>query len=371
MEMDAPVIVVGAGAAGLASAACLKRDGVPSLVLEAGDDVATTWRSLYDRLRLHTVRQLSGLPGYAMGRAYGKYAPRDQVVAYLRDYVRINGLSIRTSHPVTAARRDGSRWIVTTPQGELAAQALVSATGIFSNPDVVSYPGQADFAGEVTNASAYKNPAAFAGKRVLIVGSGNTGAEIAVDLADAGVATTISIRAGANVVPRDLLGVPIQRWAHVISALPRVVTKPLSSVMLASSTRRQVRAGLPRPTQSILDRPGVPIIGLRLLDLTRAGVVKVRPGIDRFTPAGVRFADGREEPFDTVLYATGYRPALDWLGDLITRDAGGFPSHDGVRSTDQPNLYFVGMNYNIQGTLFNIAHEAPEAARLIKASLAR
>src|SRR5580765_1732748 len=117
MEMDAPVIVVGAGAAGLASAACLKRDGVPSLVLEAGDDVATTWRSLYDRLRLHTVRQLSSLPGYAMGRAYGKYAPRDQVVAYLRDYVRISGLNIRTGYPVTAARRDGSQWIVTTPQG--------------------------------------------------------------------------------------------------------------------------------------------------------------------------------------------------------------------------------------------------------------
>lgn len=371
MESEVSVLIVGAGAAGLATAGCLKRAGVSSVIIEASDDVAATWRSLYDRLHLHTVRSLSGLPGLPMGRAYPTYLSREQIVAYLRDYARQNALDIRTGQRAISVRREDGLWVVTTNSGVFAAPALVAATGIFGNPSQISFPGQAEFAGEVALAGAYKNPSAYAGKRVLLVGAGNTGAEIAVDLAEAGIATTMAIRAGANVVPRDLLGLGIQQWAHVVAALPRAVARPLSSVMLASATRRQVRAGLPRPTHGIFDHPGVPIIGLRLLELTRAGAVQVRPGIASFTRDGVRFADGREESFDVVLLATGYRPALDWLGGSITRDASGFPSREGVRSTEQPNLYFVGMNYNILGTLFNISREAPQAAAAIAAQLAK
>ncbi len=371
MDNEASVLIVGAGAAGLATAASLKRAGITSVVLEASDDVAAPWRSLYDRLHLHTVRSLSGLPGQPMGRDYPTYLSREQIVAYLRDYARRNALDIRTGQRAISVRREDGLWVVTTSAGDFAAPVLVAATGIFGNPSQVSFPGQAEFAGEVALAGVYKNPSAYAGKRVLLVGAGNTGAEIAVDLAEAGVATTMSIRAGANVVPRDLLGLGIQQWAHVVAALPRAVARPLSGVMLANATRRQVRAGLPRPTHGIFDRPGVPIIGLRLLELTRAGAVQVRPGIASFTRDGVRFADGREEPFDVVLLATGYRPALDWLGESITRDADGFPAREGVRSTEQPNLYFVGMNYNILGALFNISREAPQATAAIAAQLAK
>lgn len=367
MVTTAPVIIVGGGAAGLAVASSLRQVGVVSVVLEAGDDVATTWRSLYDRLHLHTVRGLSGLPGQPMSRAYPKYAARDQVVAYLRDYARRNAVDIRFGQRTSSAVRVDGGWRVTTTTDEFAAAALIAATGIYSNPAPVSFPRQETFAGTVAHANTYQNPSAYQGRRVLIVGAGNTGAEIAVDLAEAGVATTMAIRAGANVVPRDLLGVGIQRWAHIMTALPRSVTRPLSGVMLASATRRQVRAGLPRPTHGIFDHPGVPIIGLRLLELARAGRVSIRPGVQSFTPDGVRFADGREEPFDIVLLATGYRPALDWLGSAIMLDAAGFPARDGVRSTDQPDLYYVGMNYNILGTLYNISREAPQAAALIAA----
>jgi cation diffusion facilitator CzcD-associated flavoprotein CzcO len=371
MDTAASVIIVGAGAAGLASAASLRHVGITSVALEASDDVATTWRSLYDRLHLHTVRGLSSLPGLPMSHAYPTYLSREQVVAYLREYARHNAVDVRPGQRAISVRRADGVWVVTTSGDEFAAPALIAATGVFANPAQVSFPGQAEFAGVVALAATYKNPDAYQGKRVLLVGAGNTGAEIAVDLAEAGVATTMAIRAGANVVPRELLGVGVQRWAHLMAALPQALTRPLSRAMLASATRRQVRAGLPRPAHGIFDHPGVPIIGLRLLELARAGVVQVRPGVTTFTRDSVSFADGRAEPFDVVLLATGYRPALGWLGDLITRDADGFPLRDGVRSTDHPDLYYVGMNYSILGTLYNISREAPAAAALIAAARAQ
>jgi indole-3-pyruvate monooxygenase len=366
-----PVVIIGAGAAGLATAACLKQVGAPSVVLEAGDDLATTWRSLYDRLRLHTIRRLSGLPGYPIPSSAPQYLSRDQMVTYLHDYANHFDLRIETNCRVTRASRRDERWVVETPQGERMAHTLVSATGVFAHPDEVRYPGQEVFAGRIEHGSTYHNPSAYAGLRVLIIGSGNTGAEIAIDLAEHGVQTSVSIRAGANVVPRELLGVPIQRWAHVIAALPAPVTRPIAAMMLRNSARRQQKAGVPRPTESIIGRPGVPVIGLDFLRLAKSGAIAIRPGVQSFTPEAVIFADGRAESYDTVIFATGYRPALEYLDGLLTLDEGGKPARDGVRSTDQPDLYFVGMQYDIRGTLFNIANEAPLAARLIAAGLKR
>jgi cation diffusion facilitator CzcD-associated flavoprotein CzcO len=363
-----PVIVVGAGAAGLATASCLKQVDVPSVIFEADDDIATTWRSLYDRLHLHTIKQLSGLPGFPMPAKAPRYLARDAVVAYLRDYARHFDLRIETGRRVSRAYRRDELWTVVTPQGESAAQALVSATGVFANPDGVHFPGQDAYSGRIEHGSTYREPSPYAGKRVLIVGSGNTGAEIAIDLAEHGVEVSVSIRAGANVVPRELLGIPIQRWAHVIAALPQPVTQPIAAVMLRNAARRQRQAGVPRPTESVIGRPGVPVIGLDFLRLAKSGKIAIRPGIQSFTSEAVLFADGREEFHDVVIFATGYRPALDYLDGLLTLDDGGRPARDGVRSTDQPDLYFVGMQYDIRGTLFNIGNEAPLAARQIAAS---
>jgi cation diffusion facilitator CzcD-associated flavoprotein CzcO len=363
-----PVIIIGAGAAGLATAVCLKQARVPFVILEAGDDLATTWRSLYDRLHLHTIKQLSGLPGYPMPGNAPRYLARDEMVAYLHDYARHFDLRIETAQRVTRAFRRDGLWVVETPQGKRMAHVLVSATGVFANPDGVRYPGQEAYNGAIERASTYREASPYAGRRVLVIGSGNTGAEIAIDLAEHGVATSVSIRAGANVVPRELLGLPIQRWAHVIAALPPPVTRPIAAIMLRNSARRQQKAGVPRPTGTIIGRPGVPVIGLGFLRLAKSGKIAIRPGIQTFTPESVIFADGREEFYDAVIFATGYRPALDYLDGLLTLDEGGRPARDGVRSTDQPDLYFVGMQYDIRGTLFNIANEAPLAAQQIAAA---
>jgi indole-3-pyruvate monooxygenase len=361
-----PVLIVGAGPAGLAAAACLTQRKVPIRIFEAGDAPGHTWRRLYDRLHLHTVRALSSLPGYPMPRRFPRYPSREQVVEYLDGYARRFGLVIETGMPVQRAAPEGDGWHVETPAGTHTGRALVSATGIFSNPMQAHYPGEASFQGQITHSNVYRNATPFVGKRVLLIGVGNSGAEIAVDLAEHGAHPTISIRAGANVVPRELAGIPIQRWAHLISHLPPALTQQvLAPVMLRQAVRRQTQAGVPRPTVGILEKPGVPVIGLELLQQARAGAIAIRPAVERFTEHGVRFVDGREETFDCVLVATGYRPSLAYLSDVLPLDDAGFPRMDGVRSLDLPNLYFVGMYNNIRGTLFNIAHEAPQIAQAL------
>ena len=361
-----PVLIVGAGPAGLATAACLTRHKIAYRLFEAGDMPANTWRRLYDRLHLHTVRALSGLPDYPMPRRFPRYPSREQVVEYLDAYARHFGLVIETGAPVTRATPVDGGWRVETPAGAQTGRALVSATGIFSNPLRARYPGEDAFQGQIAHSASYRNAAPFAGQRVLLIGVGNSGAEIAVDLAEHGAQPTVSIRAGANVVPRSLLGVPIQRWAHVIGhLLPGLTQNVLASVLLRQAVRRQTQAGVPRPTVGILEKPGVPVIGLELLQHARAGSIAIRPAVERLTERGACFVDGREEPFDSVLVATGYRPTLAYFGDTLPLDTTGLPRMDGVRALDAPNLYFVGMYNNIRGTLFNIAHEAPLVAEAL------
>jgi cation diffusion facilitator CzcD-associated flavoprotein CzcO len=361
-EIMGGVAIVGAGAAGLATAASLRQYHFHATIYEAGDGPATTWRTLYDRLHLHTVKGLSGLPGMAMPEVFPRYPSRQQVVDYLAAYAKRFELEIIPHSPVTRAEPDENGWRLTTPHGEHRADVLVSATGIFSNPHAATFPGLEDFKGRTLPAAVYRNAGPFAGQRVLIVGAGNTGAEIALDLAEHGITPTVAIRAGAHVVPRELLGMPIQRWAHVISRLPRGVTSALAPVLLKRSERRQAAAGVPKPAGSVLDKPGVPIIGLEFLQYAREGKIRIAVAIERFTDTGVRFADGREEALDVVILATGYRPALGYLEGVVSLDASGFPVLDGLRAKGVPNLYFVGMHYDLLGTLYNIAHEAPVVA---------
>jgi indole-3-pyruvate monooxygenase len=366
---SAQVIIVGAGPAGLAAGACLKQRGIAPVIVEAGDAPGYTWLRLYDRLHLHTVKALSGLPGFPMPRDFPRYPSRVQVADYLAAYARHFGLTIETNCPVTRAAPEQGGWRVMTAKGEYHAQALVSATGIFSQPISAIYADMDLFGGRVLHASLYKHAEPFAGQRVLIVGSGNTGAEIAVDLAEHGAKPTISIRAGANVVPLNLLGVPIQRWAHLIAVLPHWVTGSVAPVLLRRSAKRQERAGVPRPAYGVLERPGIPVIGLDLLRHAQQGTIRVAGPIERFTAAGVRFANGETADFDSIILATGYRPALQYLADVVPLDDAGRPPLDGVRAAGIPSLYFVGLNYGLLGTLFNISREAPVVADLIAKDL--
>ena len=357
------VLVVGAGPAGLATSRALARKDVPHVVLERGDRVGHTWTQFYDSLTLHTAKRLSALPDRRFAKSVSTFPTRNDVVAYLDDYAREFALPVKTGMDVVSLTREGDLWVARTRAGDaVSAPVAVVATGIAANPVLPAIEGLDRFRGVVIHSVEYRRPRPFAGQRVLVIGAGNSAGEIATELALAGVATTIAMRSGATLLPRSVLGVPIQYLGLALDAFPRSVQRRCASALRRASALLGARSPVPPPPDA--QCPRVPLIGLRLGELLRSGRLGLRPGVDAFTPEGARFAGGTAESFDAVILATGYRAALDFLNGSIGLDPCGFARRrDLVKSADKADLYFVGHNYGIRGSLHNIARDARVTAR--------
>lgn len=357
------VLVVGAGPAGLATSRELSRAGVQHLVLERGDQVGHTWANLYDSLVLHTARPLSSLPGLSFPAATPIFPTRRDLLAYLHRYAETFRVPVQTGVDVTSLRRGNAGWIAATATGaDVHARAVVVATGIVANPHVPAIPQRARFGGRVLHSVDYRRPEGYEGRRVLLLGAGNSAGEISVELARAGARVTLGVRTGASVVPRTLLGVPIHYLALVVASLPRAAQRGVAAAMERVAALVRGPALLPsRPPGGCAP---VPMIGFHLADALRAGTIRLKGDLAEFTERGVRFLDGSEEPFDEVILATGYKAALGMMGDAIGLDDCGFARRrDRVVSLDQPDLCFVGHNYDLRGGLFNIGRDARLAAR--------
>ena len=311
--MDA--IVIGAGPAGLAVGACLQRAGVPFLILEQADGVGATWHGHYDRLHLHTPKSLSALPYLPFPKSYPRYPSRAQMIAYLEEYADHFGLQPRFGQHVLSARPAAGGWEVQTQETTFHAPNLVIATGNARVPYSPQWPGQADFRGTCLHSSAYRDGEPFRQRRVLVVGFGNSGGEIALDLCEHGAQTSMAVRSPVNVVPREVLGVPNVAITIAQTGLPPRVADALNAPILRLRFGDLTRYGLRRPPRGPLaqidnDRR-IPLIDIGTIQLIKRGQIQVYPGIERFVPDGVVFTDGRRQPFDAVVLATGYRPHVD------------------------------------------------------------
>jgi cation diffusion facilitator CzcD-associated flavoprotein CzcO len=354
---EPPVVVVGAGPGGLAVARELRMRRVPFRLLERGDCAGYSWSGLYDSLRLHTGKHLSALPGLRFPRSTSLFPSRLEFLDYLHGYSAAFDLAPELRAHVVRARRSG-HWIVETETERIPARALVMATGIMAGPYQPAFPGRDEFEGRVLHSIEYLRPEPFRGRRVLVVGIGNSGGEIAAELARAAIDTTLAVRSGANVVPLTILGVPIQYLSVYVRKLPRRAQEAVVAAVARVSEKRRGPPVLPRPAHSPLD--AIPLIGFRVVDEIRAGTIALRTGIDRFTRTGVRFSDGSTAEYDDVILATGFRAALGPLNGSVRADARGFALRtDRVHSADQPDLYFIGHNYDASGGLRNIARDAP------------
>ena len=323
-----------------------------------------TWMNLYDSLTLHTGKHLSTLPGMSFGRRVPIFPSRADFVAYLHRYVEVFELPMETGKLVTAVERNGSGWTVRTDAGDIGATAVVMATGIVSAPRVPTIAGREHFRGRVMHSVEYRRPSGFQGRRVLVVGVGNSGGEIGSELASSGAHVTVAVRTGANVVPRDLAGVPIQYVVFAMRRLPKGVRAEFARLVGKVTERRRGKPVLPKPPYGPLD--AIPLIGFHLVDAIRDGRIAVRPAIAELSETGVRFTDGVEEPFDDIILATGFVPALSPLGGAVRTDAKGFALRtDRVASADHPNLYFVGHTYDAAGGLYNIRRDSALAAERI------
>jgi cation diffusion facilitator CzcD-associated flavoprotein CzcO len=355
------VIIVGAGPAGLATSRELQRIGADHVVLERAE-IGASWRRYYDGLVLHTGRHLSSLPGLPFDRSDPMFVPRNRFVQYLESYAERQRLPVRTGVEVISGRREAGLWKLDTTVGPWWAGAVVVATGIASSPVVPVLPGMPTFSGRVSHSIDYRRPEAFAGRSVLVVGSGNSAGEIAAEVGRVTRPVCIAIRSGVVVVPRAILGIPSQYIGVLVRRLPRALFVPLINAATRLRERRLPRS-LPRSSSSPLDT--VPLVGMNLPDAIEHGGVSVRTGVVGFEGSLVRFSDGTAEPFDEVIMATGFRAAIEWLDGLVGRDERGFGRRTNrVRSADQPWLFFVGHEYDASGGLVNIRRDAPMAARL-------
>ncbi len=368
---EAPVVVVGGGAAGLSCAGALARSGIRATIIEQDAAIGGTWARRYDRLRLHTVRRFSGLAHFPIPRQYPTYLSRDQVIAYLNEYAQHFALNVVTSTAVRAIRRDGEthEWHVDTSCGVWQSRVVVVATGQFREPIVPAWPGRDEFSGPLTHSSAYANASAFAGQRVLVVGAGNSGAEIATDLADGGAASvTISVRTSPPIVPRDPFGMPVQRTSILLSALPPAVANAFGRLTARLTIGDLTAHGLPPATFNPYTTKRVPMIDVGFVDALKRGRVRVRPALVRLTRSGAVFADGSTEAVDAIIAATGFATGLDrWLDVPGVLDAEGMPLGRPGEPTAAEGLYFVGFTHSLRGHLF----EANRASRRLAAQVSR
>lgn len=374
------VVVIGAGPSGLAVASCLKRAHVPFLLVDEADRVGTRWHHHYDRLHLHTVRELSSLPGMPMPSEWPTYVPRQRFAEYLGSYAERFGLGPRLGVRVSSIQRrhasgpyGAAEWHVETSAGALAGRAVVVATGYNRTPVVPTFEGQATFRGEIKHSRSYSNGKAYLGKRVLVVGAGNSGAEIALDLWERGARVALCIRGPIHVTPRDVLGRPAQRSALLMARLPPKIADRLSLALLSVAVGDLSRFGIVRPavgpvSQVVLHKK-IPLIDVGTVDLIKQGQIQVVPGIDRFDEAGAVFADGRRLDLDAVVLATGYSAALEELFDIPEKvtDERGHPRWQGVEAP-LGGLYFVGYRNPLTGALHDIAREGASVAEQIARS---
>jgi putative flavoprotein involved in K+ transport len=358
-------LVIGGGPAGLASSRELTRAGVSHVVLERGAQAGETWATLYDSLVLHTARRLSALPGLDYPAGTALYPSRQDFLSYLHRFQDTFRVPLETGADVTTLRRHRDEWVARTAAGsEFHARSVIVATGIASSPVTPAIPHRQEFRGRVMHSRDYLRPDGFKGQRVLVVGAGNSAGEIAVDLAGGGADVTVSVRTGANVIPRDILGIPAQYFAVAVATLPRSAQRAVLQGMAAVSGMVRGRPVIPPAPRKECSQ--VPLIGFHLLDAIRSGAIQLKKGLTSFTPDGVTFADDSSLSVDVVILATGYQAALGFLNGDVRRDACGFGRRiDAVTSADQPNLYYVGHNYDLRGGIFNIGKDARRAAKNI------
>ena len=364
-------LIIGAGPAGLACAAALKMRGEDAVILEKDNAVGTVWRNHYDRLHLNSARRYSGLPGLAMPKSYPRYPSRDQLVAYLEGYAQYYQISPVFGAEVREIKRDAC-WEVATQNAVFRAHNVILATGVASFPKRADWPGLREFPGAVLHSSDYRNARAFAGKRVLVVGFGNSGGEIALDLAEAGVEAVLSVRSPVNVIPRDILGIPAQSFAiierHLPSRLVDLVNGPIARLRTGDISNLGLTKASKGPTTQIIENKRIPLIDIGTLSCIRDGSVAVRGAIERVNQSMVHFTNGEPVQFDAIIQATGYKPDLRSIlpdaGSVL--DGNGQPTASG-KISGQDGLWFCGYKVVPTGHLREIRLEAEAIAAEIPA----
>jgi len=356
-------LIIGAGPAGLAAGGRLRKQGQDFEVVEQSEDIAHSWRQHYDRLCLHTVKQLSALPHLPFPEDYPLFVPRLDLIRYYEQYAQHFDIHPHFNCRVTSIKpAKNGRWEVEIKEQEgYLADKVIVATGVNRVPYYPHWDGQENFSGEVIHSRYYRNPDPFAGQKVLIVGMGNTGAEIGLDLSERGVETYISVRSPVNIVPREFMGRPTQLTARKLAKIPFGLGDWLGTQIRSMAMGNLKKYGLATskvpPARQLRETGKTPVIDLGTVDQIKAGKIKILPDINHFNIEGlVVFKNDEQHHFDSIILATGYRAQLEELLDDTEGLLDKFQvPKSPVGEGKFRGLYFIGFdNYKLGGILGTI-----------------
>jgi putative flavoprotein involved in K+ transport len=364
--------VIGAGAAGLGVAAELSRRGVADVVvLERADAVASSWRARYDGLQLNTIRRLSGLPRNPIPPTAGNWPSREAFVSYLEDVARHNLLDVRCGIEVRRIDREDEHWTVVTSAGPLEAGSVVVATGYDGVPRMPDWAGPDTFTGELIHAAAFRNPAPYRGKDVLVIGAGNTGTEIATRLVEVASCVRVSFRTPVNIMPQVFLGVPATFLARMSESSPAWLVDRVAFLMQRLAWGDLSRYGMPRSPYGIATELRVRGLGATLdrgfVAAVKEKKLKLVAAVEGFDRADVVLAGGGRIRPQVVIAATGYRHGLEGLvGHLGVLLPSGKPAANVARANPAARgLYFNGYWLPLSGQLPAMRRSSRRIARAI------
>ncbi|WP_175409790.1 ArsO family NAD(P)H-dependent flavin-containing monooxygenase [Streptomyces sp. TRM64462] len=350
VDVTVDVVVIGGGQSGLAAGYHLRRLGLDFVVLDAQSGPGGAWQHTWDSLRLFSPAAYSSLPGRMMPPQEGAtYPDARHVVAYLADYEQRYELPVHRPVRVAGVHRDGEFLRVETDRGAWRARAVVSATGTWGRPFLPAVPGREVFLGRQLHTVDYRGPRDFAGRRVIVVGGGNSGAQVAADLAYESDLTWVTLRE-PRFLPDDIDG--------------RVLFDVATARRRALDEGRTDSGGV----ASLGDIVAVPPVR----EARDAGYLKASPMFDRLTPTGVAWSDGMTADADAIIWCTGFRPALSHLAPLGLRGPRGHIPTDGTRALAEPRLHLLGYGDwtgPASATLIGVGRPARDAAREIAALL--
>lgn len=371
------VSIIGAGPAGLAMAACLTRLQIPHEIYEESGQTGNAWRNHYDRLHLHTVRSLSHLPYMPMPRNYPQYPSRQQVVDYLEMYAQHFDIQPHFQTCVTSVIRKNGAWeIGFDGRPPVLCAHVVFATGVNRKPNIPVWPGQESFSGKIFHSKTYRNPQDTDGHRVLVIGMGNTGAEIALDLAEQGRQTYLSVRSPVSIIPRDINGRPTQLTGRLLEKLPFRSGEWIGHLISKLVVGDLEKYGIPQsripPAQQLKQTGKTPTLDIGTVKYIKAGKIRVLPEIESFGTNCAITRSGRKIEVDTVVLATGYRAGLDDFLETTDGllDQNGVPVHP-IGQGNFKGLYFIGFdNYQLGGILGTIRTDAEKISKCLSEEFA-
>lgn len=352
-------LIIGAGPAGLAVAGRLSKLNIPYEIIEMTDNVASTWRNHYDRLHLHTAKDLSHLPHLKFPKEYPIYVSKNDVVSYMENYAEHFNIKPHFREKATSIKNENGTWITTTASDKVwQSDSIIIGTGSNRVQHSPSWPGLDNFKGIIQHSKDYRNGKEYKDKNVLIIGMGNTGAELAIDLNENGAKTYISVRGPVNIVTRDFNGKPTQYTAIKLQKLPPWLNDFIANTVQKLTVGDLSKYGIQNlkmsPSAQLRELGKTPIIDLGTIDLIKKGEVNIKPGIQNFTQNGIVFENGEKQEFDAVILATGYKPEVE---DFLESTEHIFNSLNLPKSPiieQNKGLYFIGFDLYNGGVLYSI-----------------